>query len=209
MNDAARLLRYAAPGALFLLLYGVWFLFDSHRSGRDLPDIGLGTAALIAGAAIPIGFVAGMVAGEITWFGPLRRWLFRTIDNEAIAYQRLRDVDELDLKRLAGIVDVRLHEAYGEDEHPHALRRARSIADLYQGLAHGAVAALLALLSIWVTLVVTSVWPGEDSLDEHRWVAVAVSTIVCLVLLAGMCISHRRVVRIAEAMVDDILRARR
>ena len=209
MNDAARLLRYAAPGALFLLLYGVWFLIDSHLAERDLPDIDVGAAALIAGAAIPIGFVAAMVAGEINWMMPLRRWLFLTIDNQAIADRRLRDVDECDPERLVGIVDMRLHEAYGGEEQPHALRRARSVADLYQGLAHGAVAAFLALLSVVFTAFVTSIWPGDDPLDAPRWVAVASCTVVCVALVVGMCSSHRRVIRIAEAVVDDILKEKR
>ena len=205
MNETARLLRWFVPGALFLLLYGVWFLLDSNLSGRATPEISTGTVAILVGSAIPIGFVIGMIAAEITWSGWLsQRWL-QTIDYKAVAKRIPGKAHIDDLKCLAGIVDVRVHEAYGASEQPHALHRVRSVTDLYQGLGHGSVAAMLALPPMVVTLVVT--WGGAP--DVRRCLLAGGYLVVCLLIAVGMGRSHRRVIRIAEAMANDVLARRR
>ena len=213
MNDAARLLRYAAPGALFLLLYGVWFLIDSHLAERDLPDIGGGTAVLIAGAAIPIGFVAQVISAEITWlwWPRARRWRpFRTINNRGIVDDQIRagrtpvtgegasDVE------LVGVVDAWIQGSYIDEKHPHALNRLRSVADLYQGLANGTVASALAWLLAVGTVFATSCWLGEP-VSRPRIELLGVCLAVCGLLCWWMCASHRRVVSMAEAMAREIL----
>ena len=208
MNEAARLLRYAVPGALFLLLYGVWFLIDSHLRDNNLTRVSAGTAALVGGAAIPVGLVVGMIAAEITWCPWLHGRLLRTIDNRRVARRHLPDVDDCDAERLVGIVDVRIHEAYRQKGHPHTLHRLRSLTDLYQGLGHGAVAAVLALLLIVATAGATCLWPSTwppDGLFVCRSVLVLASALVCFLIAWGMCRSHQRVVRIVEAMAGDIL----
>ena len=206
MSETARLLRWFVPGALFLLLYGAWFLLDSNLSGRAVPEINAGTVAILGGSAIPIGFVIGMIAAEVTWWPWLSRWWLQTIDYKAVAPGKAHICD---LECLAGIVDVRVHEAYGASEQPHALHRVRSITDLYQGLGHGSVAAALALPFMAVTLIATSVWPGDEPLGGPRAVLFVVSAAICLALAWGMRSSHRRVIRIAEAMADDVLARRK
>ena len=210
MNEAARLLRLFVPGAVFLLLYGVWFVLDSNLGCRSLPRISVGAAALAGGTAIPIGFVAQTIAAEITWCSWLRWRPLRTIDNRAVA-RLIPDVseDRLSREELVGIVDVRMHEKYGRDEYPHAMNRVRSLTDLYQGLAHGAVAAFLAPLPMIVTVLVTPGWPGDDPLDRARWALLTVSIAVCAVLVLCMGRSHQRVITITGAMVRDILDPRK
>ena len=202
MSETARLLRWFVPGALFLLLYGVWFLLDSSLSGRAVPEINTGTAAILGGSAIPLGFVIGMIAAEITWC-PWSKWWLRTIDYKAVAKQITCKECTDDLEKLAGIVDVRVHEAYQEQS--HALQRVRSLTDLYQGLGNGSVAAALALLPMVVTLAMP--W-GDASFDVRRYALAGGYLVVCLLLAACMCRSHRRVIRIAEAMANDILARR-
>lgn len=204
MSETARLLRWFVPGALFLLLYGAWFLLDSNLSGRAVPEINAGTVAILGGSAIPIGFVIGMIAAEITWW-PWRKWWLQTIDYKAVAKRIPGRTHICDLECLAGIVDVRVHEAYVASEQPHALRRVRSLTDLYQGLGHGSVAAALVFLLIVATVLVTSVWPGDEPLGGPRAVLFGVSAETCLALAWGMRSSHRRVIRIAEAMASDVL----
>ena len=204
MSETARLLRWFVPGALFLLLYGVWFLLDSSLADRAIPDINTGTAAILAGSAIPIGFVIGMIAAEITWCRWSQWWL-QTIDFTAVAEQITDKKHIRDQECLAGIVDVRVHEAYREDEQPHVLHRVRSLTDLYQGLGHGSVAAVLVLVPIAVTLMMTR---GDGWCDVGRCALAGVYLVVCLLIAAGMCRSHRRVIRIAEAMANDILARR-
>lgn len=209
MSETARLLRWFVPGALFLLLYGVWFLLDSNLSGRAVPEINAGTVAILVGSAIPIGFVIGMIAAEITWSGWLsQRWL-QTIDYKAVAKRIPGKTHIRDLKCLAGIVDVRVHEAYGGSEQPHALHRVRSVTDLYQGLGHGSVAAALALLFMAVTLIATSICSGDELPDGPRVGLFVMSAAICLALAWGMGRSHQRVIRIAEAMANDVLARRR
>lgn len=79
MSEAARVLRLVVPGALFLMLYSLWFFLDSILIGRRLPGVSPGGAALAGGATIPLGFVAQMIAAEITWIECPRwlRWLGR------------------------------------------------------------------------------------------------------------------------------------
>ena len=207
MSETARLLRWFVPGALFLLLYGAWFLLDSNLSDRAAPEINAGTVAILVGSAIPIGFVIGMIAAEITWW-PWRKWWLRTIGYKAVAQQIPGKAHIGDLECLAGIVDIRVHEAYGASEQPHALHRVRSLTDLYQGLGHGSVAAALALLFMAVTLIATSIWSG-DELHGPRVGLFAVSAAICLALAWGMGRSHRRVIRIAEGMTNDVLARRK
>ena len=208
MNEAARLLRLVAPGALFVLLYGAWFVIDTNLCDRPLPQINAGGAALVAGAAIPIGFVAQVIAAEITWCPLLqeRPWRpLRTINNRSVS-QQVRGIREArpDLD-LVGIVDVWIHEGYKNAEQPHVLNRLRSVADLYQGLGHGAVSALMAILAIVVTLVVTWDWPFRGSDDAARLALLVIGLGVCGLVSWGMCRSHQRVVRIAEVMVVETL----
>ena len=207
MNEAARLLRLIAPGALFLLVYGGWFAVDSHLYGRTLPQISAGAAALVAGAAIPIGFVAQVIAAEITWFPLLqkRRWRpLRTINNRSVS-QQIRGIREARSDvHLVGVVDVWIHDAHRNAEHPHLLGRLRSVADLYQGLSHGAVASLMAIVAILGTSMVTWDWPV--GLDDGERLAVLIASLgVCVLLFFGMCRSHQRVVTIAEVMVVEAL----
>ena len=212
MNEAARLLRLLAPGTLFLLLYGVWFVIDSNLCNRSFPRVSVGAVALVGGAAIPIGFVAQMVAAEITWLRWLqgRHWRpFLTINNRNVAQQiRVIGQDESDVD-LVGIVDVWIHEAYIGEDHPHALNRLRSVADLYQGLAHGSVVSAMAGLVAGATVFATSCWPGDEPLGSSRIALLIVCLAVCAVLSWRMCTSHRRVVGIAETMVREILTRRR
>ena len=212
MNEAARLLRLLAPGTLFLLVYGVWFVLDSNLSDRSLPEVNVGVVALVGGAAIPIGFVAQMVAAEITWLRCLegRQWRpFLTINNRNVAQQiRVIGQEESNVD-LVGIVDVWIHEAYIGEDHPHALNRLRSVADLYQGLAHGSVVSAMAGLIAAATVFATSCWPGEDPVGSPRIALLVVCLAVCVVLSWRMCTSHRRVVGIAETMVREILTRRR
>lgn len=208
MSEAARLLRLVAPGALFLLVYGVWFFLDSQLCMRTLPGIDAGTAALVAGATIPIGFVAQVTAAEITWLPGLRDrcWRpLRTINNRGISVRHRGLKEHRPRVDLVGIVDVWIHEAYQREEHPHALDRLRSVADLYQGLAHGAAASFLAALSAGTTILVTWFWLGDDSVLGDRGLLLFGHWAVCGFLIWGLCASHQRVVRIAEAMVDEIL----
>ena len=212
MNEAARLLRLLAPGTLFLLLYGVWFVLDSNLCNRSLPQVSGGAVALVGGAAIPIGFVAQMVAAEITWLRCLqgRRWRpFLTINNRKVAQQiRAIGEGEPDLD-LVGIVDVWIHEAYADTKHAHTLNRMRSVADLYQGLAHGSVVSAMAGLVAVATVFATSCWPGDEPLGSPRIALLGVCVVVCAVLSWRMCTSHRRVVGIAETMVREILTRKR
>ena len=169
MSEAARLLRLIVPGALFLMLYGLWFFLDSNLEDRRLPQVSAWGAALAGGATIPLGFIAQMIAAEITWLQCPRwlrwlRWLrwrpLRTIDNRRVvreiagadAYRSKTDV------QLVSIVDFQIHRAYKNDEHPHTLVRLRSLTDLYQGLGHGAVAALMALFAMLATTLATLHW---------------------------------------------------
>lgn len=211
MNEAARLLRLMAPGSLFLLLYGVWFLCDSYLCRRDLPQLDTAGVALVAGSVIPLGFLFQVIAGTVTWFPWLRKQCWRpfaTIDNREVS-QRIRGTDERRSARdLVGIVDVWIHEAYKRAEHPHALNRLRSIADLYQGLAHGAVASLLAGLSAVATVWAAGTWLDDDRMFRSHGGLLLVFVGVSVLLSLIMCISHRRVVKIAEAMVVEILTPR-
>ena len=215
MSEAARVLRLIVPGALFLMLYGLWFFVDSHLVRGGLPGVSPGGAGLAAGATIPVGFVAQMIAAEITWVTCPRwlRWLglrwrpLRTIDNRYV----VREVYEADCcsktdVQLVGIVDFHIHQAYRSCENPDGLRRLRSLTDLYQGLGHGAVAAVMALVAIVATILATALWFGEDLDNWSRGGLLGIFLVACGLLFLRMCVSHQRVVTIAQAMVVEILR---
>lgn len=208
MNEAARLLRLVAPGSLFLLLYGVWFLIDADLCDRSPPGLGVAGGALAAGATIPIGFIAQVLAGEITWLPGLRerRWRpFSTIDNHRVSELIRGRQENRSKQELVGIVDIWIHEAPSGAERTQALSRIRSIADLYQGLAHGAVASALAGLLAVATVFVTARWLGDGGIFGSRVEPLLTLLGVSLVLSILMCLSHRRVVTIAEAMVVELL----
>lgn len=215
MSEAARILRLVVPGALFLTLYGLWFALDSRLAGRDLPGVSAGAAALAGGATIPLGFVAQMIAAEITWW-QCPRWLqwlglrwrpLRTIDNRGV----VREVHEADCcsktdVQLVSIVDFQVHQAYRRDESPHGLWRLRSLTDMYQGLGNGAVATGMALLAMLTTAPATAWWLGDDPLNWSRGFLLIAGVVACGLLFWGMCVSHQRVVTIAQEMVVEILR---
>ena len=243
MSEAARVLRLIVPGALFLMLYGLWFFLDSTLTGRPLPGVSPGGAALAGGVTIPLGFVAQMIAAEITWIGCPRwlrwlgrrrwvRWLgrrrwvqwfgrrrwvqwlggwrwrpLRTIDNRGV----VRDVYGFDCcsktdVQLVSIVDFHTHRAYKSDENPHGLRRLRSLTDMYQGLGHGAVATGMALLAMLGTAPATVWWFRDDPVNLSRGFLLVASIAACGLLSWWMCVSHQRVVTIAQEMVMEILR---
>lgn len=215
MSEAARVLRLIVPGALLLLLYGLWFFLDSTLTGRELPGVSPGGAALAGGATIPLGFVAQMIAAEITWLQCPRwlRWLglrwrpLRTIDNRGV----VREVYGADCcsktdVQLVSIVDFQIHQAYENDENPHGLWRLRSLTDIYQGLGNGAVATAMALLAMLATTPATVRWFGDDPVDLSRGFLLFIFVVACGLLFWGMYVSHQRVVTIAQEMVVAILR---
>ena len=234
MSEAARVLRLIVPGALFLMLYGLWFFLDSTLTGRELPGVSPGGAALAGGATIPLGFVAQMIAAELTWIECPRwlrwlggrrwiRWLggrrwrewlvrlrwrpLRTIDNRGV----VREVYGADCcsktdVQLVSIVDFHIHRAYKNDENPHGLWRLRSLTDMYQGLGHGAVATGMALLAMLATAPATIWWFGDDPMNGSRGLLLGIFVAACGLLFWWMYVSHQRVVTIAQEMVVEILR---
>ena len=215
MSEAARVLRLIVPGALCLMLYGLWFFVDSHLVRGGLPGVSPGGAALAAGATIPVGFVAQMIAAEITW-SRCPRWLWwlglrwrplRTIDNQGV----VREVYGTDCSsktdvQFVSIVDFHIHRAYKNDENPHGLWRLRALTDMYQGLGHGTVAAGMALLAMLATAPATVLWFGDDPVNGPRGLLLGIFVAVCGLLFWRMYVSHQRVVTIAQEMVVEILR---
>ena len=205
MNDAARILRYFVPGALFLLLYGLWFVLDSELCDcYERPEVGTGVGLLIGGAAVPIGFVMAQIAAAVAW-SPLSRFLLRRIDNKAVG-RRIGATGSAE--ELVGIVDARLHLAADKAENAPALARARSLTDLYQALGNGAAASGFAALAILGTVIVTSVKLDDASLGAWR-AALAVLWLGVSALVTWRFVrSHQRVVRIAQAFIIEVFERR-
>lgn len=141
------------------------------------------------------------------WLVRLQWRPLRTIDNRGV----VREVYGVDCcsktdVQLVSIVDFQIHQAYKNVEEPHGLRRLRSLTDIYQGLGHGAVATGMALLAMLATTAATIRWFGGDPVDLSRGFLLGIFVVLGGLLFWGMCVSHQRVVTIAQEMVVEILR---
>ena len=221
MMELHRWLRYALPGALFELTFGVWLYFDSsaYDSYPALPEFDTATAAAIAAATLPIGFILSVLMHSILWCRhagwPFRRIEAATIlrDAESVIQSRpLRglvagaDLDE-DPERAHAFLDAVLHLHAGSPDHRAALDRARALIDLMDGLATGFTAIVVSVLSIAGTLVVTSArsWSWSDEWDLWRGIVSGVALVLWSLLALLFLCSEHRVARITNHYLQALL----
>jgi len=217
-----RWLRYALPGALFELTFGVWLYLDSRACDcyPDFPEFDTATAAAIAAATLPIGFVLSVLMHTILWCRH-DGWPFRRIEavsilrdsESAIQSERLRELVatadlENDLERAHACLDAVLHLDAGSADRNAALGRARALIDLMNGLAISCTAIVVSILSILGTLIVTLVRSGAWTEGSDWWWRAAVlagALVVSGFLACFFWRSQRTVARITNHYLQALL----
>lgn len=217
-----RWLRYAFPGVLFELTFGLWLYFDRRACDcyPDFPDFDTATAAAIAAATLPIGFVLSVLMHTILWY---RRagWPFCRIDaasilldsRSAIEGNRLLELPSDaklcgDLELAHAYLDSVLHLDAGSADRNAALGRARALMDLMNGLATGFTAIFVSILLVPVTLAVTLIRSGAWTEGSDWWwrCVILIGSLVVSGFLAGVFLSsERRVARITNHYLRALL----
>lgn len=128
--DVARWLRFIVPGTLFEallvdLVYSEDVLFSRHPYG-DLPRLDGDAAAILAVAAVPIGYVLSTIMHQLKhpWFG----WLIATM-NDRDLLQRINSPlwrPGLSDIQARSFLDADLHATFGTRELQPVLSRARA-----------------------------------------------------------------------------------
>ena len=218
-----RWLRYALPGALFELTFGLWLYLDSraYHSYPALPEFDTATAAAIAGATLPIGFILSVLMHTILWcsdgwpFSRVKSACILMASESAIHSKQLLELlsgSNLDKRRKAeqahAYLDAVLHLYAGSADRKAALDRVRGLLDLMNGLATGCTAIVVSMLSIVGTVVVTWVYTGSwtEGWEWYWRFAVLVGALLLWLLLAILFWdSQRRAARITNHYLQAVL----
>lgn len=193
--DVSRWLRYAIPGVLFEAVLGVWLYVDDGfcQCYTDLPKVEAQLLIALVAVALPLGFVASVLAHELMWarrFPFLARlddnWILdpmsgkpptTELDPDASDPSKLTHILEIvsvgaDPKReLAAVeVDLAFQQLAAKEAWAPSVQRIRTTIDLLNGLA----AAFCAVMVAGFTILLIGGWHFVEEVttgirgDEHN-----------------------------------------
>jgi hypothetical protein len=177
------------------LVYSEDVLFSRHPYG-DLPRLNGDAAAILAVAAVPIGYVLSTIMHQLKhpWF----EWLIATMSDRDLL-QRIKSPlwrTGLSDIQARSFLDADLHATFGKSELQPLLSRARALLDLANGVATSLVAVVAA--SVVAGIVGVMAWSGSDERADDEIVFVAAYVIGCLVAGVFLWFNSRRVTAICR-----------
>ena len=198
--DVARWLRFIVPGSIFeALLVGLVYcedaLFSRHPYGA-LPRLDGDAAAILAVAAVPIGYVLSTIMHQLKH--PRFEWLIATMKDRDL----LERIDSplwrpgLSDIQVRSLLDADLHTTFGPTELQPVLNRARALLDLANGVATSFVAVALATIVVGVVGVVA--WQGSDERAGDEIMFIGAYAIACVLAGVLLWFNTRRVTAICR-----------
>jgi hypothetical protein len=216
--DSTRWLRYILPGSISEFWIVLWILFDHQFSSsyRCLVDLsGTEIAALLAGAAVPIGFLCSMAAQQALWLTWSHPWFFERTRSPRLMEVFGRDALELEALEHGGpnpgieMEEARLDLLFHTILNPRIADRARQLRDLGNALLNTTFATMVGLITVAIAIVATSLRQWDEGFSFERLLVAAMVMLLGIFSIVGLCFSQRRVGRITNYYVELALREAR